>query len=160
MEAPESIRLLSMNETESLPQKKEALLSGFAAIRSPQERFAAIVQRGRSRPPLDAAFRTEAFRVEGCVAKLWFVAEQREGGCFFRSDSDSMVIRAVAGLICEFYSGHAPAEILALPPDFLKEIGITQHLSRNRSDALSRIWEKIQAFAQARLARQEKGLQP
>ena len=55
----------------------------------------------------------------------------------------------MAGLLCEFYSGHAPAEILAHDPKFLAPLGITQHLTPNRRNALSKVWERIRQFAEA-----------
>lgn len=101
---------------------------------------------------MDAALRVDAHRVEGCLARLWLVAEYRDGRCWFRSESDSLIVKAVAGLICEFYSGRTPAEILAHPPEFLSRLGITQHLTQNRRAGLARVWEIIRAYAGAQLA--------
>lgn len=84
----------------------------------------------------------------GCLANLWLVAETRAGRCYFQCDSDSQIVRAVAGLLCDFYSGHTPAEILAMEPDFLEQVGINQHLTANRRNVLSRVWERILACAQ------------
>ncbi len=100
---------------------------------------------------MDAALRNDAHRVEGCLARLWFVPHFREGRCHYESESDSLIVKAVAGLLCEFYSGHTPAEILAHPPDFLPRLGITQHLTPNRRNGLSRVWDKIRDFAAAQV---------
>jgi len=62
-------------------------------------------------------------------------------------DSDSLVVKAIAGLLCDFYSGQPPAEILAHDPRFLAPLGITQHLTPNRRNALAKIWERIRQFA-------------
>ena len=102
------------------------------------------------RPALTAEWRTEAHRVPGCLANLWLVVEWREGRCWFLCDSDSQIVRAVAGLLCEFYSGQKPAEILALEPGFLEQVGINQHLTANRRNVLSRVWERIRGFAEQR----------
>jgi cysteine desulfuration protein SufE len=61
------------------------------------------------------------------------------------------VVKAIAGLLCDFYSGHAPAEILAHNPDFLAPLGITQHLTPNRRNALAKVWERIRQFAERHL---------
>jgi cysteine desulfuration protein SufE len=134
----------------TLPEKREHLLATLGAIKIPQERFAHVVQAGRERS-LDAEFKTDAFRVEGCLAKLWFVPEFRDGKCLFRADSDSAIVKGIAVMLCDFYSGHAPAEILAVNPAFLETVGITQHLTQNRRNSLSKIWERIQAFASAHI---------
>jgi sulfur transfer protein SufE len=37
-------------------------------------------------------------------------------------------------------------------PNFLEELGITQHLTPNRRNSLGKIWQKIQDFARDHLA--------
>lgn len=133
----------------SLVAKREALLAQLGGFPHPQERLQWLVEQARLRPALAAELKTEAHRVPGCLANLWLVAETREGRCHFQCDSDSQIVRAVAGLLCDFYSGATPAEILALPPDFLEAVGINQHLTANRRNVLSRVWERIRACAQA-----------
>jgi len=92
--------------------------------------------------------RVEGNLIPGCLAKLWFVARVSDGKCFFNCDSDSLVVKAIAGLLCEFYSGYEPAEILAHDPKFLAPLGITQHLTPNRRNALGKVWERIKQFAE------------
>jgi cysteine desulfuration protein SufE len=133
----------------TLAEQQQELKASLAQRRDPQERLAWLVEEARRRPMMDAALRTDAHRVEGCLARLWLVRDLREGRCYYQSESDSLIVKAVAGLLCEFYSGHSPAEIRAHPPDFLNELGITQHLTPNRRNGLSRVWTLIREFAEA-----------
>ncbi|HEY5042595.1 MAG TPA: SufE family protein [Verrucomicrobiae bacterium] len=121
----------------------------LAALKYGQDRLAFLVEKAKRRPPPAPELRVEENLIPGCLAKLWFVAEFCDGKCFFDCDSDSLVVKAVAGLLCEFYSGHAPAEIVAHDPKFLAPFGITQHLTPNRRNALSKVWERIRQFAEA-----------
>lgn len=136
-------------KTPVLAAKRVALLARLGAVRHPQERLQWLVEQARLRPALAAEWRTETHRVPGCVANLWLIAELRDGRCDFRCDSDSQIVRAVAGLLCEFYSGATPAEVLAMDPVFLDQVGINQHLTANRRNVLSRVWERIRTFAEA-----------
>ena len=86
-------------------------------------------------------------RIEGCLSNLWFVAEYRDGRCYFLCQADSLVVKSIAGLLCRFYSGATPAAILALDPSFLREAGISEHLSSNRRNALTKVWSRIRACA-------------
>lgn len=133
----------------SLAEKQRELTAELAALKNGQDRLAHLVARAKRRPALAAELRVEANLVPGCLAKLWFVPQFRDGRCFFACTSDSLVVRAIAGLLCEFYSGTAPAEILAHDPAFLGPLGITQHLTPNRRNALSKVWERIRGFAAA-----------
>jgi cysteine desulfuration protein SufE len=130
-------------------EQQRELLKALSSIQDAQERFTYIIERGRRQPSLEPQFKTDAFRVEGCLSKLWLVPDVREGKCFFRADSDSLIVRSVAALLCDLCSGHTAEEILSSKPSVLGQIGINQHLTPNRRNALSRLWEKIQEFARA-----------
>ncbi|MBI5386295.1 MAG: SufE family protein [Verrucomicrobia bacterium] len=133
----------------TLAEKKQSLLADLSRCRGAPDRLAWLVARARRQPPLDADAKMEANRVPGCLSKLWIAAERRGGQCHFHCDSDSQIVKGLAGLLCEFYSGHRPEEILSLPPEFLAGAGLTQHLTANRRNALSRVWERIRSFAEA-----------
>ena len=136
-----------------LTAKRAALLAQLGAFRHPQERLQWLVEQARLRPALAESLRAETHKVPGCVANLWLVAELRAGHCEFRCDSDSQIVRAVAGLLCEFYSGATPEEVLGVDPVFLDQVGINQHLTANRRNVLSRVWERIRTFAEASVTR-------
>lgn len=135
----------------TLAEKQAQLTTELTAFKNGQDRFAFLVERAKKKPPLPSATRIEKNLLPGCLAKLWLISEFRTGKCFFHSDSDSLVVKAIAGLLCEFYSGHSPAEILAHDPQFLAPLGITQHLTPNRRNALAKVWEYIQDFARLKL---------
>ena len=131
----------------TLEEKKLQLITKLSEIKNSQERFAYVVARGRRQESLDSVFKIDSFRVEGCLAKLWFVPEFNNGRCYFQVDSDSAIVKGIAVILCEFYSGYTSAEILTVDPTFLEKVGITQHLTPNRRNSLSKIWDKIRDFA-------------
>ena len=131
----------------TLHEKQQDLMAALLAIKDGQERFAWLVARGKAQPSLPAALQTEENLVEGCLSKLWFVSEYRDGRCYFQADADSLIVKAIAGLLCDFYSGSRPREILKIDPSFLGQVGIQQHLTPNRRNSLSRVWSKIHMFA-------------
>lgn len=132
----------------NLAEKQAELVLQLSALKSGQDRLAFLVERARKIPPLAPELRVTENLIPGCLAKLWFVPQFHDGRCFFACDSDSLIVKAIAGLLCEFYSGHAPADILAHDPKFLAPLGITQHLTPNRRNALSKIWERIRQIAE------------
>ena len=133
----------------NLAEKQAELVAQLSAFQNGQDRLAFLVERAKKNPSLAPELRVEKNLLPGCLAKLWLLETFRDGKCFFNSDSDSLVVKAIAGLLCEFYSGHSPAEILAHDPKFLAPLGITQHLTPNRRNALAKVWERIKFFAEA-----------
>lgn len=132
---------------QSLTEKRDKLIADLRFFDDPQDRLAFVIDAAKKRAPLSDAFKTDEYKVEGCLSNLWFVPEFRAGRCWFRSDGDSLIVKGIAGLLTEFYSGAPPEEVLKLEPSFLAQAGITQHLSQNRKNGLGRVWQKIQRFA-------------
>jgi cysteine desulfuration protein SufE len=132
----------------TLAEKQLQLTASLANFKHGQDRLAFLVEQARKRPALAPDLRVAANQIPGCLAKLWFVPQFRDGHCFFTCDSDSLVVKAIAGLLGEFYSGQVPAAIIAHDPSFLAPLGITQHLTPNRRNALAKVWERIRQFAE------------
>ena len=135
----------------TIAEKQRQLTATLGAFKTAQGRLGFVVGRGRKALPLEPVFKTDAFRVEGCLAKVWFVPEFAGGRCRFRADSDSAVVKGIAVLLCEFYSGQPLEEIVQTSPAFLEELGITQHLTPNRRNSLGAIWHSMKTFVRAHL---------
>jgi len=112
------------------------------------ERFAYIIDRAKSLSPLDDAYKIDAFLIEGCISQLWIFPEFRDGKCYFSTDSDAAITKGTSALLCGLYSGETPEAIISLEPDFLAEVGVTQHLSPNRRNGLTNVRKRIKAYAE------------
>ena len=132
--------------------RRDQLLADLQLWPDPHARLEYLMDLARERPALAAEHQIEENRIEGCLSNLWIRPEFRDGHCWFPCEADSLVVKSIAGLLCEFYSDATPSDILALDPSFLREAGITQHLSSNRRNALTRVWGVIKGFAQQHIA--------
>ena len=138
-------------ESASLPTRKDELLASLTIMPDPESRLEWLMEMAKERPRPDASIRVEANEVPGCISRVWMTSAFRDGRCWFLCDAESLVVLAVAGLLADFYNGATPQEILGCDPSFLKEAGITSHLSSNRRNALSKVWLFIRACAQRHL---------
>ncbi|TVP78462.1 MAG: SufE family protein [Puniceicoccaceae bacterium] len=136
----------------TLEEKKSALIEEINLIPDPYERLGYIVDRGKKAQGLPEDLRIDSFKIEGCMSQLWVVPAFKDGRCQYQSESDSAIVKGIASLLCDFYSDARPEDIVQTDADFLGEVGITQHLSPNRRNGLSRIVESIQRFAKSCLA--------
>lgn len=136
----------------TLEEKKNALVEEINLIPDAYERLGYVVERGKKVRKLPDDLRIDNFKIEGCMSQLWVVPQFTNGLCRFQSESDSAIVKGIASLLCDFYSGAKPEEIMATDAQFLSEVGITQHLSPNRRNGLSRIVESIQRFAKSCMA--------
>lgn len=129
--------------------KKNELREEFGFFESPEERFEYIISKTKNSEGLEEKFKTDEYLVRGCVSNLWLAPEMREGKCVFKTDADSIITKGVANLVGGMYSGLTPQEVLEFDCAFLSEIGIEQYLSPNRRNGLSKLCEKIRAFAES-----------
>lgn len=136
----------------TLEEKKAALIEEITLIPDAYERLGYVVELGKKAEGLSEDLRIDSFKIEGCMSQLWVVPEFKEGRCAYRSESDSAIVKGIASLLCDFYSEAKPEEIVETDADFLGEVGITQHLTPNRRNGLSRIVESIQRFAKSCMA--------
>ena len=134
-----------------LAARSAALSAVLAAIPDPQARFAWLVEQARLRPMLPPERRREEFLVPGCQVRLWFVPEFREDRCWFLLDSDAVSLKALAGLICDFYDGQPPNAVLDYAPGFLDELSLRTNLAENRRRTVWRVRELIRDFARAQV---------
>ena len=135
----------------SIEEKREQLMEELMPFEDHLELFTYIIDRAKSTDPLPEDCKIETFLIKGCVSQLWVFPQFKEGLCQFQADSDASITKGTAGLLCELYSNETPEDIVRMEPDFLAEVGITQHLSPNRRNGLTGVREKIKAYAQMQI---------
>ncbi|HXH29702.1 MAG TPA: SufE family protein [Bacteriovoracaceae bacterium] len=112
-----------------------------------EDRYKELIQLGRHLAPYPEEKRDEKFKVKGCQSQVWLYPEFKDGIVNFYADSDALLVKGIVGLLVSVYSNSTPDEILSTRPDFLKEVGITEHLSMNRTNGLSAMMKQIQMYA-------------
>ena len=132
----------------SIEDKRDQLVEELTPFEDHFERFAYIIDRAKSHPPLAEDLKIDQFLIEGCLSRLWIYPTFKEGKCRFQTDSDAAITKGTAALLCELYSDESPEDIIRLEPDFLAEVGITQHLSPNRRNGLTNVRGRIKAYAE------------
>lgn len=135
----------------SIEEKRDQIVDELMPFEDHLERFTYIIDRAKSLGSLNEEYKIETFLIKGCVSQLWIFPQFNNGKCQFQADSDATITKGTASLLCELYSDETPEDIVRLEPDFLAEVGITQHLSPNRRNGLTGVREKIKAYAQLQI---------
>lgn len=112
-----------------------------------EDRYRELIHLGRDLAPYPEEKREEKYKVKGCQSQVWLFPEFKNGRVYFYADSDAILVKGIIGLLVKVYSDATPDEILSTKPDFLKEVGITEHLSMNRSNGLAAMMKQIQMYA-------------
>jgi len=135
----------------SIQEKRDQMVEELSPFEDHLERLTYVIDRAKDLPGLEDDFKIDTFLIKGCVSQLWVFPSFKKGKCFYQADSDASITKGTASLLCDLYSGESPEDIVRLEPDFLGDVGITQHLSPNRRNGLSGVREKIKSYAQMQI---------
>ncbi|MBO6765268.1 SufE family protein [Maricaulis sp.] len=128
----------------------EDIVDEFDLLGDWEERYKYLIDMGKALPDMPESDRTDANKVKGCVSQVWLVTEPGKDTLTFRADSDAHIVRGLAALLLRVYSGRSPADILSVDArEVLKRIGLSEHLSPQRSNGLTSMIGRIRAAAGA-----------
>jgi cysteine desulfuration protein SufE len=119
----------------------------FLQYKDWEDRYKELIKIGRDLSLYPEDKRDEKYKVKGCQSQVWLYPEFKDGRVHFSADSDAVLVKGIVGLLVSVYSDATPEEILSTKPDFLKEVGITEHLSMNRSNGLAAMMKQMQMYA-------------
>lgn len=137
----------------------ERLAEDISLFDDPEEKYSYIIDAGKTLPPLEESYKTEAYKVPGCVSSVWLVTEEGENGILlFKADSDAFIVKGLLALALRVYSGKTPEDILAVPGEALaKALDLQTHLSRSRNNGFRAVTERIAIAAGKRVGRKKTG---
>ncbi|MEP3072377.1 SufE family protein [Maricaulis sp.] len=128
----------------------EDIVDEFDLLGDWEERYKYLIDMGKALPDMPESERTDTNKVKGCVSQVWLVTEPGENTLTFRADSDAHIVRGLAALLLRVYSGRTPADILSVDArEVLKRIGLSEHLSPQRSNGLTSMIGRIRGAAGA-----------
>ena len=112
-----------------------------------EDRYKELIHLGKELSAYPEDKRDDKYKVKGCQSQVWLFPEFKDGRVYFHADSDAMLVKGIVGLLVNVYSNATPDEILSTKPEFLREVGITEHLSMNRSNGLAAMMKQMQMYA-------------
>ncbi len=136
-----------METQTTLAEAQQELINEFAFFEDWNDRYEYIISLGRALPPYPDELRTEDREVHGCQSMVWLDARMEDGVIHFRADSDALITKGLVALMVNLYSGRSPGEILSSNLEFLKEIGLEEHLTPSRVNGLLAMFKKIREHA-------------
>jgi cysteine desulfuration protein SufE len=131
----------------SIPEVQAQIVEDFSFLPEWDERYAYLIELGQKNPPLPEAYRTEENIVRGCQSLVWLHRECHQGKVYLQADSDSLIVKGLAALLLQVFSGQPAQAVLTADLTFFKEIGLDQHLSSQRANGLMAMIDQIKAFA-------------
>ena len=122
----------------------------FEALDEWDDRYRLLIDLGRALPPMDVALKTDATRVRGCASQVWLYPTTDAGGrVHFAADSDAAIVKGLVALVLLDVDGRSPDAIdVAATRARLDALGLSKHLSSNRTQGLASMLARIGELAE------------
>ena len=126
------------------PQKaQQEIISDFSLFDNWLDRYQYLIDLGKALPPLDESEKTDDILLHGCQSRVWLIIEGNADKVTTRANSDAAIVSGLIALLIRLYSGATAQQILDTQPEFIKALGLQQHLSATRANGLHAMLEAI-----------------
>lgn len=126
----------------------EELVEDFEFLDDWEDRYRTVIDLGKDMEPLPEALRVPATKVDGCASQVWLHPKIQNGAFHFQGDSDAMIVRGLIAVLIRLYDGLPLAAVAAVDARAeFGRLGLTEHLSAQRSNGLRAMIERIRQTA-------------
>lgn len=142
-----------MKTTDEIQQQ---IIDEFSVFDDWMDKYALIIEQGNALQPLNEKYKTPENIIQGCQSRVWLQTDYRDGRLHFQAESDAVIVKGLLALVLQVFNNRTPDEIIATDLRFMKEIGLTEHLSPTRANGLLAVIKQIRFYAMAYKAKEEK----
>ncbi len=131
------------------------MIDDFSFLDDWEDRYMHVIEMGKALTPLTDAEHCVENKVNGCVSQVWLVTTKQASGqngkiehLYYRGDSDAHIVKGLVAIVIQIFSGHTPHDITELDATgILDKLGLSEHLSTQRSNGLQAMISRIQSDA-------------
>ena len=138
------------------PAHIQELIDDFEFMDDWEERYMHVIDLGKDLKALTPDEHNDDTRVKGCVSQVWLVKDQdpeAKNRLFYRGDSDAHIVKGLVAITIHIFSGQSAKTILEINiEDIMDRLGLSEHLSLQRSNGLKAMIGRIQQDAKAQLS--------
>lgn len=133
----------------TINEQQDEVIEEFSELDDWMDCYQLLIDLGEEQEPLPDNEKTEQNLIDGCQSRVWLVCDENNGILTFRAESDALIVKGIVSLLIRVVSGHTPQEILDADLYFIREIGLTEHLSPTRSNGLLAMIKQMRMYALA-----------
>lgn len=127
----------------------DQIVARLAGTTDPRRRYEYVLWLAKKLEPLPEAFRTDAFKVKGCVSQVYVVGTLQDGRLHWQGDSDAAITKGLLALLIQAMEGLTPEQAAAIDPGFIAATGLQTSLTPSRANGFLNILKLMQAQAGA-----------
>ncbi len=130
----------------------DELIEDFSFFESWEDKYQYLIDMGRDVPSMADDLKIEENKLKGCQSVVYFSYVVNDDDTLtFIANSDAAIVQGLIALMLKVFSGKSPQIILGTDLNFLKKIGLDEHLSPTRKNGLSSLVSSIKNAAKIKL---------
>ncbi len=130
----------------------DELIEDFSFFESWEDKYQYLIDMGRDVPSMADDLKIEENKLRGCQSVVYFSYVVNDDDTLtFIANSDAAIVQGLIALMLKVFSGKSPQIILGTDLNFLKKIGLDEHLSPTRKNGLSSLVSSIKNAAKIKL---------
>jgi len=134
----------------------EEIIDNFEFLEDWEDRYKYLIELGNQLEPLPEAEHNDRNKVQGCVSQVWVITRIEDGDrpvLRILGDSDAHIVRGLVAIALAIFSGKTANDILLTDETALFDrIGLSEHITPQRSNGLRALVARIKSDAQMALA--------
>jgi cysteine desulfuration protein SufE len=131
----------------TIREKEEEIIDAFSMYEDWNDKYEYLIDLARTLPAFNGKFKTEEYLIHGCQSRVWLHADFDGKRVHYQADSEAMIPKGIVGMLVKVLSNETPEDIAKAELAFIKEIGLTEHLSPNRSNGLVAMIRQMKNYA-------------
>jgi cysteine desulfuration protein SufE len=128
--------------------EQDDIIDSFRLFPEWLDRYQYLIDLGKKLPPLAEEEKTDDKLLAGCQSRVWLHLEGDADRVVIRANSDAAIVSGLIALLTQVYSGCSARQIVETEPYFIREIGLSDHLSPTRANGLHAMLNAIRSHAQ------------
>ncbi|WP_421695816.1 SufE family protein [Aestuariivirga sp.] len=132
------------------------LLADFEILDDWEDRYRHVIELGRDLPALPDTDHAPGNKVKGCASQVWITSAVDDASgepvLTFQGDSDALIVKGLIAIAFMIYSGKTAQQILSTDAgEVLGRLGLSGHLTQQRSNGFASMIQRIKSDAQTAL---------
>ncbi len=131
----------------TIQERGQEVIEEFELFDDWMQKYEHIIELGKDLPLIEDEYKTEENLIKGCQSKVWVWAEYQNGAISFTGDSEAIITKGIIALLIRVLNNASPEEIIKADFDFVKQIGLQDHLSPTRANGLLGMIKRLKELA-------------
>ena len=129
------------------PDALQAAIDEFVDVFDPMERYEMLFEWASEVNELPVEEWNDGNIIQGCQSQAHVMCHLEDGLFYMRGGADAQIVQGLMAITCLAVNGRPAAEVVALEPTFVDEMGIKASLTPSRSNGFLNMFKRVQEEA-------------